>query len=156
MAIHSTFMCIGTYTGSVHMLNLHGSHIRRLHKHFKQITDISIDATGQYIATGSHDGVVAINWLQEDSSAQVISYNYISPVYAVQFQPVLRGVQAAAAVADRVFATGGIAGQMILNRKGWIVQKEITIHEGEGPIDCIRWSQTLVAWANDWGVKVRW
>ena len=149
MALHAKFMCIGTFTGSVHMLDLHGTHIRRLHKHFKKVTDISIDSSGEYIATGSFDGVVAINCISEaDTPAEVASYNYISPIYAAQLQP------SSTVNGDRVFAAGGIAGQMIVNRKGWIIQKEITIHEGEGPIDCIRWNQGLVAWANDWGVKV--
>lgn len=153
VAIHTTFMCIGTYTGSVHMLDLHGSHLRRLHKHFKKVTDISIDVSGRFIATASLDGVVAINSMQDDAPPEVVSYNYISPVYAVQFQS--SSSPAAAANGDRVFATGGIAGQLIVNRKGWIIQKEVIVHEGEGPIDCIRWSGNVLAWANDWGVKVQ-
>ena len=81
-------------------------------------------------------------------SVEVLSYNYFSPVYSIQLE------SSYAINREKIFATGGIAGQLILNRKGWILQKEVTIHEGEGPIHSIQWNQQLVSWANDWGVKV--
>lgn len=82
------------------------------------------------------------------TGGEVNIYNYFSAVYSVQLE------DRYAMKRERSFACGGIAGQLILNKKGWIIDKESTIHEGEGPVHAIRWKDGLVAWANDWGVKV--
>jgi hypothetical protein len=39
-------------------------------------------------------------------------------------------------------------------RQGWLGSKDAILHSGEGPIQAIKWSGTLIAWANDLGVKV--
>lgn len=80
--------------------------------------------------------------------AEVATHSHISPVYSVQLQ------YQEDTKNERVFASGGIAGQLIVTRRGWIVQNEITIHEGEGPVNSIRWNGPLITWANDWGIKV--
>ena len=54
----------------------------------------------------------------------------------------------------RVFTTGGLAGQLVLNTKGWFGAKDAIIHAGEGPVRAIRSRGGLIAWANDAGVKV--
>ncbi len=38
--------------------------------------------------------------------------------------------------------------------QGWLGSKDTILHSGEGPIQAIRWSGNLIAWANDLGVKV--
>ncbi|KAJ0406377.1 hypothetical protein P43SY_006985 [Pythium insidiosum] len=78
IALHVSFMCVGTYNGNVLLLELDGRFIRRLHQHYKKVNEVCIDETGQ----------------------------------------------------------------------------ENTVHEGEGPVHAIKWKDGLVAWANDWGVKV--
>ncbi|CAG8565322.1 7125_t:CDS:10, partial [Racocetra fulgida] len=49
------------------------------------------------------------------------------------------------------FVSGGLAGQLILNEKGWFGQKQDKVlqHSGEGPIYAARWKGTLIAYAND-------
>lgn len=49
----------------------------------------------------------------------------------------------------RQFVSGGMAGQLVLHEKGWLGQKDIVIHSGEGPIWTVKWRGTLIAWAND-------
>ena len=39
--------------------------------------------------------------------------------------------------------------------QGWLGAKDNVLHFGEGPIPAIQWSGSLVAWANNLGVKVR-
>lgn len=137
----------------------------------------------QYIASCSDDGTVAVYTLFPPSNAaptsappshvannnsnaqapgpgpsthisvsstggEVNIYNYFSAIYTVQLE------DRYAMKRERSFACGGIAGQLIINKKGWIIDKENTVHEGEGPVHIIRWKDGLVAWANDWGVKV--
>lgn len=134
---------------------------------------VCIDETGQFIASCSDDGTVAVYTLfppsasSSSATANVTSksagsahvsvsstggevniYNYFSAVYCVALE------DRYAMKRERSFACGGIAGQLILNKKGWIIDKESTVHEGEGPVHAIRWQDGLVAWANDWGVKV--
>ena len=38
--------------------------------------------------------------------------------------------------------------------QGWLGSKDATLHAGEGTIQTARWSGTLVAWANNVGIKV--
>ena len=38
--------------------------------------------------------------------------------------------------------------------QGWLGSKDAILHSGEGPIQTIKWAGTLIAWANDLGVKV--
>lgn len=82
------------------------------------------------------------------TGGEVNIYNYFSAVYSVQLE------DRYALKRESSFACGGVAGQLIINKKGWIIDKENTVHEGEGPVHTIRWRDGLVAWANDWGVKV--
>lgn len=175
IALHVNFICAGTYNGNVLLLELDGKFIRRLHQHYKKVNQVCIDETGQFIASCSDDGTVAVYTLFPSSASannakmnastgasstavsqvsvsstggEVNIYNYFSAIYSVQLE------DRYAMKRERSFACGGIAGQLILNKKGWIIDKESTIHEGEGPVHVIRWKDGLVAWANDWGVKV--
>lgn len=38
--------------------------------------------------------------------------------------------------------------------QGWLGSKDAILHSGEGPIQEIKWSGSLISWANDLGVKV--
>lgn len=49
----------------------------------------------------------------------------------------------------RAFVCGGMAGNLIMQEKGWLGYKEQIIHSGEGPIWAIQWRGNLIAWAND-------
>jgi hypothetical protein len=42
-----------------------------------------------------------------------------------------------------------MAGNLIMQEKGWLGYKEQIIHSGEGPIWAIEWRGDLIAWAND-------
>ncbi|TMW69274.1 hypothetical protein Poli38472_001430 [Pythium oligandrum] len=174
IALHVRFVCVGTYNGNVLLLELDGRFIRRLHQHYKKVNQVCIDETGQYIASCSDDGTVAVYTLfpstgvpkNNNTTASATSstasshisvastggevniYNYFSAIYSVQLE------DRYALKRERSFACGGIAGQLIINKKGWIIDKENTVHEGEGPVHEIKWKDGLVAWANDWGVKV--
>lgn len=41
-----------------------------------------------------------------------------------------------------------------MGRQGWLGSKDAILHSGEGPVQEIKWAGTLIAWANDLGVKV--
>mmetsp|Transcript_9782 Transcript_9782/g.29884 ORF Transcript_9782/g.29884 Transcript_9782/m.29884 type:complete len:622 (+) Transcript_9782:446-2311(+) len=47
-----------------------------------------------------------------------------------------------------------MAGQLVVSSRGWFGSRDTIVHAGEGPISTIANSGSLVAWANDVGVKV--
>ncbi|XP_050277052.1 vacuolar protein sorting-associated protein 41 homolog isoform X2 [Quercus robur] len=55
---------------------------------------------------------------------------------------------------SRRFVTGGLAGHLYYNTKKWFGYRDQVLHSGEGPIHVVKWRTSLVAWANDAGVKV--
>ena len=55
---------------------------------------------------------------------------------------------------SRQFVSGGAAGKLLLNSKGWMGSKDHTLHQGEGCISTVRWCGSLIAWANELGVKL--
>ncbi|KAG6614591.1 Vacuolar protein sorting-associated protein 41 [Phytophthora cinnamomi] len=168
VALHVNFVCAGTYGGNVLLLELDGRFIRRLHQHYKKVNQVCIDETGQFIASCSDDGTVAV-------------YTHtLFPASSAAGAGAAGGAGAASDISGHkhasnqgkdvaarqisVSSTGGEVNiynyfsavyALIINKKGWIIDKgEHTVHEGEGPVQLIRWKDGLVAWANDWGVKV--
>jgi hypothetical protein len=49
----------------------------------------------------------------------------------------------------RAIVYGGLAGNLVIQEKGWLGHKETLLHSGEGPIWQARWRGRLIAWAND-------
>ena len=54
----------------------------------------------------------------------------------------------------RSFVCGGMAGKLVLYEKSWLGHKETLVHSGEGPVWRTTWRGALIAWANDFGVKI--
>lgn len=40
-------------------------------------------------------------------------------------------------------------------KQGWLGARTTVLHGGEGPIGCVRWSGSLIAWSNPLGVQVQ-
>ncbi|XP_050206162.1 vacuolar protein sorting-associated protein 41 homolog isoform X2 [Mercurialis annua] len=55
---------------------------------------------------------------------------------------------------SRRFVAGGLAGHLYLNSKKWLGYRDQVLHSDEGPIHAVKWRTSLIAWANDAGVKV--
>jgi len=85
-------------------------------------------------------GKVVINALYNNETS---TYSYKRPVKAVALDPDYSKKN------SRQFCTGGLAGQLVLNEKGWFNNKDTVLHAGEGPIYTIKWRGSLIAWAND-------
>ncbi|CDO75230.1 hypothetical protein BN946_scf184895.g10 [Trametes cinnabarina] len=149
-------LALGTHAGMLHILDLSGQHIKSLRAHSASVLDISIDLTGDFIATASidaHDhlfgslpsGQVVVHSL---SGAETPSFNMKRPVRTVALEPNF------AKSSTRSLVSGGMAGNLVLHEKGWLGYKETILHSGEGPIWQVRWRDNLIAWANDLGVKI--
>ncbi|CAJ0628978.1 9287_t:CDS:10 [Entrophospora sp. SA101] len=140
MAVSKRLVVLGTHNGEIFILDFDGNRIKQYSSNSATISDISIDAYEEYIASASIDGKVIIHkW--EDDSTQV--FNYRRPLKCVSLDPNFRDTQQ--------FVSGGLAGNLILSDKGWFGQKQEKIlqHSGEGPIYAASWKGSLIAYAND-------
>ena len=143
LGVHEKFLALGTRKGVVHILDLNGNAIQRFAPHSAAVNDICVDRTGEFVGSCSQDGTVVILSMY---GAEASTHWYHRPVCAIA----LDGEYSV----RRVFTTGGLAGQLVLNTKGWFGAKDAIIHAGEGPVRAIRSRGGLIAWANDAGVKV--
>ena len=82
------------------------------------------------------------------TSTESYAFDYKRPMRAVALEPGF------SRKSERCFVCGGMAGNLVLQRKGWLGWKEQILHSGEGPIWAIEWRGELIAWANDQGVKI--
>ena len=71
------------------------------------------------------------------------AFDYNRPLHSVALEPDYNKK------ASKAFISGGLAGNLVLQEKGWLGFKQQVIHSGEGPIWAIEWRGRLIAWAND-------
>ena len=145
VSVHEKFIVLGDINGQVFLLDHSGNIIRQINAHKGPVTCISIDSTGEYIATCSrHDPNVIIKGLYKESSERDSSESFRAPVYSVELGP--------------DFATQGhyVVGtdRLMFNEKGFFGVKRSILHAGEGPIWKVSWKNSFIAWANDMGVKI--
>ncbi|CDS11660.1 hypothetical protein LRAMOSA03923 [Lichtheimia ramosa] len=145
LRVSDKFVAMGTHWGAVHVLDFEGNIIKTFQKHAATVNDISIDNAGEYVASASDDGKVFIYALYTN---EIQHYNYRRPVKSVALDPEY------ARRSTKQFVSGGMAEQLIMNEKGWLGHKDQVLHANEGPIYSIVWNGTLIAWANDTGVKI--
>ncbi|KAF8759668.1 Vacuolar assembling protein VPS41 [Rhizoctonia solani] len=127
IAISESAILLGTHSGIVHVLDLNGVRQRSYRPHTATITDMSVDTTGDFVATASIDATMRTIALEPGFGN--------------------RG--------SRAFVCGGLAGTLVLHEKGWLGHKETTLHSGgEGPVWASAWRTTLIAWACDTGVRL--
>ena len=145
LACHPKFLALGTRAGVVAVFDLNGNEIRRFSPHSAAVNDLCIDRSGEFVGSCSEDGTVAVSSLYDGEAS---THWYHRPVCAIALDPEYP--------TRRVFATGGLTGQLVLNTKGWFGAKDATLHAGEGAVRAIDIAPNgaLIAWANDLGVKV--
>jgi vacuolar protein sorting-associated protein 41 len=124
-----------------------------------------------YIATSSTDGNICVQSLVDMKDVQL--RNFARPIQAVALSPEYK--------TDRMYLSGGLAGQLILTTgappgrstatttgaaaqaAGWLgsvvgagTGKDTILHSGEGTINAIKWSLSgrYVAWLNEHGIKI--
>ncbi|XP_027048267.1 vacuolar protein sorting-associated protein 41 homolog [Pocillopora damicornis] len=146
MAVHTKFLALGTHYGVVHILDHQGnpSSSKKYPSHTTAINQISIDQSGDYVASCSDDGRVVINGLY--SSENNVQASFDTPVKSVALDPEFSKKR------TKMYVTGGT--KLILTERGWFRNKSSILHEGEGNIRTIKWKASLIAWADDTEVKV--
>lgn len=139
------YLIIGTHGGQVLIMDLEGNLITSHVCHTASVTSISLDSTSQYVASSSDDGTMVINGIAQ-RTRQVKDFK--RPIKAIAFSPDF------ATAGHQRIAAGGLAGQLILNEKGWWGFRDTVLQSGDGPIWEIQWQGDLIAWASDSGVKI--
>lgn len=145
LAVSTRFIALGSHNGFAHILDLTGQRIKTFKPHAASVIDICFDSTAEFIGTASMDGQVFIHSI---SGTESYTFDMKRPLRSLALEPnfAKRG--------SRAVVCGGMAGTLVLHEKGWLGHKETLLHLGEGPIWHIRWRGTLIAWANDVGVKI--
>ncbi|KAG9300436.1 hypothetical protein G9A89_010061 [Geosiphon pyriformis] len=145
LAVSERFVVLGTHNGAVLLLDFDGNEIKRFAAHTATVHDLSIDTAGEYVASASMDGKIVIYGLY---NSEVQRHDYRRPVKCVALDPDF------SKKSTGQFVSGGMAGQLILHEKGWFGNVDTTLQKGEGPIYAVEWRGSLIAWANDKGVKM--
>ncbi|KAI5452845.1 Vacuolar protein sorting-associated protein 41 [Naganishia albida] len=145
LAASSRFLVLGTHNGMVHVLTYDGTRVKSFRPHGASVVDIKICEEDEFVATASVEGRVMINGI---TSPEKYAADLKRPVKAIAMEPGF------ARRASRAFVCGGTGGQLVMHEKGWLGHKEHVLASGEGPVYAIQWRGSLIAWANDLGVKV--
>ncbi|KAL6575787.1 Vacuolar protein sorting-associated protein 41 [Orobanche hederae] len=145
IAVAERMIALGTHSGSVHILDFLGNQVKEFIAHTAAVNDLCFDIEGEYIGSCSEDGSVVICSLFTDERMR---FEYHRPMKAIALDPDY------VRKSSRRFVTGGLAGHLYYNVKKWIGYRDQVLHSGEGPIHSVKWRTSLIAWANDVGVKV--
>lgn len=144
-AVCEKFLVLGTHAGMVFVLDFSGNLVKAFRSHSASVLDLSIDSSMEFIAAAGMDGLLSISSL---SSAEHYAFDFKRPMRSVSVEPGFGRKN------TRAFVCGGMAGALVNREKGWLGHKETVIHAGEGPIWAVRWRGSLIAWANDAGVRI--
>ncbi|GAB2274698.1 Vacuolar protein sorting-associated protein 41 [Dionaea muscipula] len=145
IAVAERMIALGTHGGSVHILDFLGNQVKEFPAHSAAVNGLSFDIEGEYIGSCSDDGSVVVSSLFTDEKRR---FEYHRPMKAIALDPEY------ARKTSRRFVAGGLAGQLIFYTKKWFGYQDQVLHTGEGPIHAATWRTSLIAWANDAGVKV--
>lgn len=138
-------------------MTLSGERLKSFKPHGASISDIIMDATGDFVGTSSIDGMTFPNSrrsrLTRESSGQIVIHSLsTTEAYAFDLKRPMRTLALEpqfAKKSSRAFVCGGLAGSLVMHEKGWLGHKETVLHSGEGPVWQVRWRGRLIAWAND-------
>jgi hypothetical protein len=148
VALHSTTVIIGTRKGVVSAIDPQGLQVRILVNHKDVVNSLSVDSDGRFCASGASDGRVSVLPLNAQTSSPW-NCEHSSPTLAVALCP-----EYGAGRADSHSVCAGYEdGQLILHKRALNASRTL-IHSREGPVTNVSWTGTLIAWANDRGVKV--
>ncbi|KAL9657386.1 hypothetical protein ABK040_014374 [Willaertia magna] len=185
LAVCEKFLALGTHLGYLYILDFEGNnnHQQQFRPHAESINDLSIDSTGEYIATCSNDGKVVIYNIYAALNSNIQNPQLHQKILDPNIDPNLvkpsvthvtttsennmtefffgRPVKSVALdplygqQKEHAMVSGGKTEKLTLKKKGWFGSyKEVVIHKGEGAIHAVRWFGDFIAWANDLGVKI--
>eukprot|EP00922_Rhytidocystis_sp_ex-Travisia-forbesii_P072632 GHVS01108284.1.p1 GENE.GHVS01108284.1~~GHVS01108284.1.p1 ORF type:complete len:1213 (+),score=222.81 GHVS01108284.1:288-3926(+) len=148
-AFNANLMCVGTLGGAVVVVsNKTGTPTHTFRYHNRQVTDLSLNIAGTYLASCAEDGKLLVYDLSDGVVLWLSTYS--KALFCVAINPFYdedKGSQ-------KLVCVGGEDGELVLNRRGLFYNNNVTLHSGEGVVRAVRWQGQLIAWANARGVKV--
>ncbi|CAH0548772.1 unnamed protein product [Brassicogethes aeneus] len=148
IAVHPKFVCLGSHWGVIHILDHQGNCIKGvdLKSHTVSINQISIDTSGEFIATCSDDGKVYVHGLfSKDNNIQL---NLGRLVKTVSVDPYYFKHSS-----NKRFITGD--DKLTLYEKSFLGSLKSTILcESEGLVKSLSWGDNFLAWSSNIGVRV--
>lgn len=148
LAVHSKFLAVGTQWGSIFIMDHVGNVIDTtdIICHSTTVNQISIDNSGEYLASCSDDGKVIINGLYTTEDNQVM--NFDRPIKSVAIDP-----NYGKSGSNKQFVTGD--SKVVLHERGFLGrQKSSCIHENSNQVHGIKWQSTFIAWSSNNGVHI--
>eukprot|EP00775_Hariotina_reticulata_P006761 gene6761-6978_t len=149
MRVHKAFytpvLALGTSSGNIHILDYSGNEVKRFSLHAKAIKHISFDDKAEYVASCCGENYVSISSLYSDETNK---FTFKRPITVVSLEPRY------ASRKTREFVTGDVRGRLKLSSQGWLGRSDHVLHQGEGTIRAVAWHCSILAWANDVGIKV--
>ncbi|KAL1502552.1 hypothetical protein ABEB36_007677 [Hypothenemus hampei] len=146
IAVHTKFICIGSHSGVIYVLDHEGNENQKLKAHSVSVNQISIDNNGEYIATCSDDGRVFIYGLF--SNENNYNLNVARLVKTVALDPYF-----CKNPANKRFIIGD--DKLTLYERtflgGW---KSTVLLESEGLVSSLCWSDHFLALSSNVGVRV--
>ncbi|CEH19382.1 Vacuolar assembly/sorting protein VPS41 [Ceraceosorus bombacis] len=145
LAASDRLVVLGTHAGYTHIMDEQGNRIKTFRSHSASVLDTQIDESSEFVASAGMDGIVCIRSL---SSPELYTFDFKRPMRTLALEPDF------GRRSSRAVVCGGLAGNLILKEKSWFGHKDTILHSGEGPIWKVRWRGSLIAWANDKGVRL--
>lgn len=148
VAVHPKLLVVGANWGKIYLLDHQGNIVsnKALKKHSVAVNQISIDISGEFIASCSDDGKVFICGLCTSDSNQELSLGRLVKSVAIDPNYYKLG-------SYRRFVTGDE--RLVLHERIFLARINSTvIGEAEGGVQNIKWNGQFIAWASDHGVRV--
>eukprot|EP00301_Raphidiophrys_heterophryoidea_P026852 c9357_g1_i1.p1 GENE.c9357_g1_i1~~c9357_g1_i1.p1 ORF type:complete len:1120 (-),score=336.69 c9357_g1_i1:335-3694(-) len=135
--VFQRFLVLGTRAGRVFVLDFKGNKIREFFSHTSVVNEVSVDKSGEFIASCGDDNRVVVNGLYTPepvihSFSHVVKFVAIDPHYKTK--------------TSKVVVHGG-PGQLLATAKTWFTSKHQVISHEKAPIHALQWRGSLVAYA---------
>ena len=145
---NDNFFAFGTHSGVLHLTDISLNPLNTFKCHKSSIMAITADANNnKYFATASIDGTVVIGNYTDPLNSST-SYDFKRPLNSVVLDRDFEKT--------KTFASGGMAGELILSQRNWLGNRiDISLNKNnnnKGPILAIFNINDVLVWMNDDGI----
>ncbi|KAF2904559.1 hypothetical protein ILUMI_01606 [Ignelater luminosus] len=148
ISVHPRFICLGSHFGLIYTLDHLGNIVegKEIRAHTVAVNQISIESSGEFIASCSDDGKIFIHGLYSDDRNDTINVGRVIKTIAL----------------DPNFNKSSSGGRFIIGdhnltlyEKTFLGRLRPTVLCGsEGLVRSISWGENFIAWSSDIGVRV--
>ncbi|XP_050315516.1 vacuolar protein sorting-associated protein 41 homolog [Anthonomus grandis grandis] len=148
IAVHTKFICLGSHSGNIYVLDHEGNNVvsKKLRSHTVSVNQISIDQSGEYIASCSDDGRVFVHGLFSKENNYNLNIGRL--VQTVALDP-----NFCKSPTNKRFITGD--DKLTLYEKAFLGGlKPTVLCESEGLVRSLCWGEHFLAFSSNIGVRV--